>query len=659
MIRPLALLLVAGLALGADGADAFAATPLRWPAGRTTLAEAVARLAAGGNRVLLATGPDDRAVADLPAVDGPWWQGAMAVCRAWSLRFDEGDPGMDHLDRPGQPVPIGQGALVLAPAPGWSPGFSIAGSLVAVVEAPRPGGPLRLWLRAEPRLARGLLPWGRCGEARLGDQVLQQAAQDEDGMRAPAACWRAAEPAPGAELRTEVARAATWRSRGRARLPADGTSLRLDLEGRAVQAALILDPAVRTWEGAALPERRPLLAVALPAESSGTPLIRLLNGENEFASRAGGRRDLADGRQLHLRFPRGTPDAPLELLVELRTADEPPPLVLAIAVPPPAPGPSGDRHLPAPLLWSAGRAPLAQWLERLGGTGNPTLAGIGIDQEGELAVAEVRGVFWDGVLAVARAAALAPAAAPDVRGGPVRLVRDAGIHGAAACGPFLVAALAPVATDDGVRIPLACAVEPRFDPDDFGPPTWVWADWAMDDRGRAHPLASRRSGPAAGLPPGVPDSDDGDGGWPMVRLLHRGARSLDLGGLLVVPRHRILRTTIDLPPSGSAEALLGMRAVELGVITPERPAFGLASGLILRGALGVSALDVAVALADGTPLPDVGQATRHSGGNRGSPWVVPARIPADAALTVTLRAQSGEAPLVLPLRLTVSLPEGL
>ncbi|MBA3707938.1 MAG: hypothetical protein H0W83_03845 [Planctomycetes bacterium] len=68
-------------------ADLALFTPSRvaWPQGRVTLEEATRRLSEGGNQVLLQLGADEHKECELPAFSGTFWEGVLAVCRAFDV----------------------------------------------------------------------------------------------------------------------------------------------------------------------------------------------------------------------------------------------------------------------------------------------------------------------------------------------------------------------------------------------------------------------------------------------------------------------------------------------------------------------------------------------------------------------------------------------
>lgn len=148
-------------------------TRVRWAAGEATLAEAVGRLAADGQAVLLSFGLDGQRRATLAAFDGTWWEAALALCRVFDLRVLPASPpeggavnkvvsGPVHLAAAGHLT----AATSLAPAgsnrPATAPVFACGPLLLEVTQTaievrrgPDGGGRSLLvgcLLRAEPRI---------------------------------------------------------------------------------------------------------------------------------------------------------------------------------------------------------------------------------------------------------------------------------------------------------------------------------------------------------------------------------------------------------------------------------------------------------------------------------------------------------------------------
>jgi hypothetical protein len=75
------------------------ATALTWPAATVTLQQALQRLRASGNQVLLELGADETRSSALPAFSGSFWEGVLAVCHAYQLTVLAGD-GSESTSEP-------------------------------------------------------------------------------------------------------------------------------------------------------------------------------------------------------------------------------------------------------------------------------------------------------------------------------------------------------------------------------------------------------------------------------------------------------------------------------------------------------------------------------------------------------------------------------
>lgn len=665
--RLAALLLACAAAWTADDADPFGASEVRWPAGATTLEQAAAALSNGGNRVWLAEGLDERRVADLPAFAGAWWDGLAQVCDAFSLRPDAGDPSLEHLDEPGLPAPVGHGAVVLAdgrmPAMQRSDGIAMFSEL-------RAGGRIACWLRAEPRVPRGRIAWARIDRARLGDDLaLEQAAGDGDSSD-PAATWEAPERLPqGTRFAASVVVSALDRWQADLRLR-PGATIETDVAGTPLRAILVVEAGVTEWQGNPLPERRPLIAISGPSALLQQAQMRFRSGENEIAARGGGMRSSGDGSAVVFRYLRGAPDSEVDMAIEGRKPARRRALDLSVPLLTPGGRPAEPPlEAPTPLAWPAGRAPLAAWLARLSATGNPVLPEVGVDTAATIEVPAVGGGYWDGVVAVCRAAGLTPAMQGEgMSGGAVRLVRPAGTAPAiAACGPLLVQASPQAGRDGAILLNLRFAVEPRLSPDSYGQPMVTWASWAVDESGRAHPIDPPRArgertnqNPRAEAADGEPERTAAL--ETRIRLSAGGARTLELTGLVELPRSRWWRTSLEAVIGQPSEVLLGSSAVEvLPAAQPVQAAGGgtMGPGLVVRGLRGAEVLNFAVNTIDEATPPMQGSASRMGSGGPGWPWLGWCRLPAEGKVAVTLAARAALPPVVLPLRLAMPVPDGL
>lgn len=590
--------------------------------------------------------------------------GVAAVCAAYGLRPDEGDPAEERLDGQGIPVPLGHGTVVLSF--GHAPELRTAGSIAVALEAE---SDLRLWLRAEPRLQRGLLAWGRIESPSLAPGgALEGPLDPSSDPEAGAVRWRLPAGLGAATFAATVQVAAMGRWQATATLEA-GREVPIDLHGQRGLAILITAADQTSWQGMKLPERRPLLAVALPQELSQGASLRLRAGEADVILRNGGAGVSEDGRQIQMRYPRNAPDGALELRLEGRSNQASQRIEVSMRVPsaasaPPAPQPEAA----APLRWQAASEPLSSWLQRLTATGNPVLVEVGVDTTAVIAMPALSGQFWDGVLALCRASGLAPAISDGegVGGGAVRLVRRP-LPAMAACGPFLVVVDDVQAGRGNVSALLRCQAEPRLQPESFGAPSVAWATWAVDGEGGSHPLAQppgtepareilvQRRGNA------IRSEEPARRLAAAVQLVHPGVRSLELPGMLFVPRIRTWRGSAEAQVGQPIEVLLGGRAVE--VVAHAAPvAIGgnpWGPGLVLRGLAGAQSLQYAVVGSDGTPIDQAGEANRMGGNGPGRPWLAWCRVPPEGRITVNLAANASLPPLSLPFRVRIQLPEGL
>jgi hypothetical protein len=665
--RLAALLLFCAAAWTADDADPFAASEARWPAGAMTLEQAAAALSTGGNRVWLAEGLDERRVADLPAFAGAWWDGLAQVCDAFALRPDAGDPSLEHLDEAGLPAPVGHGAVVLSdgrmPAMQRSDGIAVFSEL-------RAGGRIACWLRVEPRVQRGRVAWARIDRARLGDDLpLEQAASDGD-VSDPAAMWEAPERLPqGTRFAATVVVSALDRWQASLRLR-PGATVETTVGDDTVRAILVAEAGVTEWQGNPLPERRPLIAVAGPSALLQQAQMRFRSGETELAARGGGMRSSGDGSAVVFRYLRGAPEGEVDMAIEGRKPARRRSLELAVPLSAAGARPAeAPLEAPTPLAWPAGRAPLAEWLARLSATGNPVLPEVGVDTSAVIEVPAVGGGYWDGVVAVCRSAGLTPAMHGDgMSGGAVRLVRPGSAAPAiAACGPLLVQASPQAGRDGAIMLNLRFAVEPRLSPDSYGQPMVAWASWAVDESGRAHPIDPPRArGERANQQVRAEVADDASARTAAVetriRLAAGGARTLELTGLVELPRSRWWRTSLEAVIGQPTEVLLGSAAVEVLPAAQPVPAAGggtMGPGLVVRGLRGAEALNFAVSALDEATPPIQGSGSRLGSGGPGWPWLGWCRLPGEGKVTVTLAARAALPPVVLPLRLTIPVPDGL
>lgn len=667
-----------------------AATRIAIPAGRIRLADALDLLKAGGNSVVFADGVDDRAEAELPAIDGAWWEAVRGICTAFSLRFDEGIPGLDRLDGSGDPAPVGHGPLVLSPAPEGPPAFAVAGAIAVAAEMSTPRTdngrqlPVQVWCRAEPRIPRGRLAWARIADPHLvpaaGVTVRLQAMGQGDDTRPPTLALLS-EPtqADTATLATVLTvRVGALERWSASCTVTPGAQVQVQAAGRTLDVTLLTEPG-QLWGDLVLPERRPLVGVAGPAGFLASSQLRL-RSEGADVPTGGNSVHSTDTRTALYRFPRNLPKGPIEVLIDGSSGVAPVETEVRIA-------PRARQHVtlpdpeaPSRVSWEAGSAPLGQWIARLAATGNQILPEVGIDTAAQIQLPAFAGTFWDGVIALCSAADLAPAIATDapVAGGPLRLIRrNRTLLIIAACGPLVVVAAPPEVSPDGserdVHIRLQMAAEPRFGPDRFSSPTIAWATYAEDQDGRVAMTAAS--------PPEQRDASDGirmrvvrngrvviqaapsegPAASVSVRVPSPATRTLTLAGLAMVQRVRVLHGTCELPVGGAAVAILGTRPVELSTVTPgngqPNPDPRGSSGILARGVAPFETLSIAGTGEDGTALEVLDEPTRMPGfGREAGARMMRCKLPAAGSLAIELTARESRPALSLPLRLTVQLP---
>lgn len=638
-------------------------TPVAWDAGRSTLAAGLNRLAVGGNRVWLAAGIDDAVEADLPAVAGTWWDGVIALCQAFTLRPDEGEPSDEQLDLPGVPLPIGHGTLVLSS--GQPPAMQVAGDLLACAEA---DATVRLWLRAEPRVERGRLAWARAetpaiqpGAGLTLEHVENTGNPGNPESSQPAAAWRPSAALPsGASLVVAVQSAAVARWTANCQLTI-GATVQAQAEGQTLSAVILVDPAVTTWEGHTLPERRPLVAVSGPDAMLQRAQYRLRQGEAELATRGGGARSDEKGRSVMYRFLRAAPEGPVELTVDGRLVGTPNRHELRLALPTARSAEATPPEAPTRLGWEAGQRPLSQWLGLLAATGNPVLPEVGVDTAAPITLSALRGGFWDGVLALSAATGLAPAlpAGPALSGGAVRLVKRQPLA-VAASGPLLFE-VQRIASKPGVlALRLGTTLEPRLSEDGFAPPEFRWASWATDDQGRVHAVEALGESTPPRRPANLEAGAERRPGV-LIRLSASGARRLSLCGLVSLPRLCLWRASTDLVVNLPSEVLLGPRAVELTALSaPTRIGTNQwGPGLLLRGLCGAASVQFSLTTPEGQVLEHPSEASRLGSGPFVRPWLGWSRIPSEGRLSAVVVASAALPPLVLPVSLSVPVPDGL
>ncbi len=633
-------LLVLLFALAWGGENAGPATPMRWAAGPCTLADAIGRLAVSGNTVWLATGIDDRQARSLPAVDGVWWDGVIALCQAFALRPDAGDPSDDRLEQQIASIPIGHGGLVLSAGP--LPGVQIQGSLLIAAEAASSQS-LSVWLRVEPRLARGTLAAAGIDMLEMVPRVELEPSGTSNGTT-----WQSDKPiASNARLIANLHIAGFSSYTSTTALTA-GKQVDFAVLGQPVKAMLITDPMLDTWEGATVPERRPLLAVIGPQDLMQRAVLRLRQGGSELPTRGSTSRGAGDGRMLQMRFLRSLPEGAIDLTLEGRQSQTPDKFSLSVPVPrAPAVAVAKPSDAPTQVRWDAGSEPLSVWLARLSATGNPVLPEVGVDTRSVVSLPALQGSFWDGVLALCRASGLRPAmpAIGELGGGAVRLVRGT-CATSTACGPLLLEATVVASETAAVTLAIRGLLEPRLVVESFGTPEFRWASWAREDDDTVHPIASAPS--------------EHEQAWPLVsfNLLRPGVARIRLDGMIGLPRVLVERISVTLDPEKPVEHLVRNRLVEITALTSPRAIGGnlVGPGILLRGLVGCDNVDFSVVASDGQPAEN-GSCMRVSGRMSAGPFLSRLRAPPQPGLQADFSAKVDQPDLVLPISLQVVLPD--
>lgn len=406
----------------------LAATPLAWPGGRLTAAQAVALLAASGNATTLVDPADADRSADLPALAGDYWQGVAAVCAAFDLVIEPGE-GLDQAedsgrygnrDNNGTALVATGGPLLLrgrdatGPRPLYVPCGSVLAEVLAFDLHQRQGAvasrtaDVRLSLRLEPRvqplqIGTTLVAWTTV-EDPLGRKL--NSSEAAGGRRADVSAVHLSdvhENFTGCTLTGEllvqtlepVTLSATIRP---------GEKARADLLGQEVSMQLIGD-----GETTANGQRGPGFSLSVPTAVLGTrpKLTVTLGGQplkfnNQGSHWSGGRIELfyrgpklLDGAYVatlggqaalqQVRLPLRVPIAVARLPMEER------PLAGGL-----------DLQVPTRLRWDAGECDVAEAIRRLAGA-NQVLLELGADERRRALLPAFDGGFWDGVLTVCRA----------------------------------------------------------------------------------------------------------------------------------------------------------------------------------------------------------------------------------------------------------------
>lgn len=406
----------------------LAATPLSWPGGRLSAADAVALLTASGNQTVLADPADAARTADLPALAGDYWQGVIAVCNAFDLTIEPGE-GLDQAEDSGRygnrdnngTALIATGGPVLlrgrdtaAVKPLYVPCGAVLGEVLTFDLHHRQGAvvsrtaDIRLALRLEPRvqplqIGTTLVAWGAV-EDPLGRKLTSN--EIPGGRRADVSAVRLSdvkEDFTGCTLTGEllvqtlepVTLSATVRP---------GDKARADLLGQEVSMQLIGE-----GDTTANGQRGPGFSLSVPTAVLGTrpKLSVTLGGQplkfnNQGSHWSGGR------IELFYRGPKlldGAYVATLAGQAALQQVRLPLRVPIAVARLPAGERPlaSGlDLQVPTRVRWDAGECDVAEAVRRLGGA-NQVLLELGADERKRATLEAFDGAFWDGVLAVCRA----------------------------------------------------------------------------------------------------------------------------------------------------------------------------------------------------------------------------------------------------------------
>lgn len=406
----------------------LAATPLAWPGGRLTAADAVALLAASGNATMLADPADATKVAQLPALAGDYWQGVIAVCTAFGLAVEPGE-GLDQAedsgrygnrDNTGTALITTGGPVMLRalPAEAQRPLYVPCGAVLAEVLAfdvhQRQGAvtsrsaDVRLSLRMEPRVqplqvGTTLVSWTTV-EDPLGRKLTStEAAGARQADVSALTLSDVPENFSGCMLVGElliqtlepVTLSATIRP---------GDKARADLLGQEVSMQLIGE-----GETTANGQRGPGFSLSVPTAVLGTrpKLTVTLGGQplkfnNQGSHWSGGR------IELFYRGPKlldGAYVATLAGQAALQQVRLPLKVPIALGRLPAAERPVGgglDLQIPTRIRWDAGECDVAEAIRRLAAD-NQVLLELGADERRRATLPAFEGTFWEAVLVVCRA----------------------------------------------------------------------------------------------------------------------------------------------------------------------------------------------------------------------------------------------------------------
>jgi hypothetical protein len=626
---------------GRGGATTAAqATQAAWPAGRRTLTETVALLAATGNPTTV-TG-DDGLAQDLPAFAGTYWEGVAEICRRFAAR-----PLAGPVVAEGDGVAVAGGPVELirdgAIAAAWRPAGAIA--LIDAPPAARTGGKdgtVRLVVRLEP--ARGLdgiwgvatdTPTDGPPQVRITFSEPFSAAlplrpgtlidldlgglPGEVSLRQQGALWQLRTVLPADRLPTATAVAALF-------------SVRLDLDGK-------------------------------PLRPRNTAFGNLRTGTTDQVVRT-------------LRFPE-LADAEHQVTITGQA------LIGETTFPigaPPEPG-TDPRAAPATVAWEAGRRSLAEAIGPLAGGGG-IVTELGVDARAMADVPACNGTWWDGVLCVARAFGLTILPPPLAEGDEApQAVSFATVclgrpgEGRSRLDEFQVngSALVTATLTPGepATITAQIRLEPRFaaiDPSDLRITWEATADLAgqsvavtdataadrTTQRGAFQMVRIGRRFVASSVPAG-------GAGRPAVSsqvTVPAGASgSLRVGVTITMISERPVRTELPLQPGPPQVVRLGELALLAQIVAAADAAdAGLPAGgtyLTLSG-LGADDASVMAGPPGGPLLTCDGPMPMRQRRPARLAWALPAPGAQQVAISTLAAAQ----PVVLPVRFVVAIPPG-
>ncbi len=411
----------------------LAATPVSWPAGRRTLGEAVAALAATGNATGLGPGVDASLAGDLAAQSGDYWQGVLAVCTAFDLVLQPGE-AMDqsedsgrygNRDNAGSPLIAQGGAVVFIRHPDKAPhpiylssGVMLAEVATLELRQRRGSQPSRsldaaLELRFEPHVLPGqvgttLVSWSAAEDASGRKLELAEAAPARASVGTAIRITKVPERFTGLQLNGELA----------AQLlePVDlgcvlktGMGARTELLGQAVELRLLGD-----GDSTVGGQKGPGLSVSVPTTVLGArPHVQVMSAGNLLPFSLQGSQWSGGRMELFFRGPKlgdGDYSVSIKGQAALQQPHLPLHLVLAFDHLPDGEAATSqgfELQIPTHLSWSAGHLAVRDAVKLLAANGNQALLELGVEESRASDLPAFSGTFWEGVLALCRAYDLA------------------------------------------------------------------------------------------------------------------------------------------------------------------------------------------------------------------------------------------------------------